>query len=674
MSILIRIYLGTLLWAVLLFGFFPEQAFAQDTSSGRMLQPGNVSPSDVPWPIDILSKKNDPKIEVSVELFNAASFQERNLFSQAKSYFDQGNHEIAGSSLETFLLDYGESPLLPDAYILLSEMYRSKGEANRATQLLKTFLRLFPDESRVLLVRLRLSILYFKMGELKRVMALWNGVSDEIPAKHRVFDHLVRAYDTQKDILAALHVLMKKRAMRSEWVTPILIEEEIIFLVRERLNERDLLSIVKTFGGMFPTDEAMMRLIASYDTQGDYYHEEQMALQFVAQFPAHRYLAQVEQSLARIKGKIKSSRYLLAVILPLSGPLAVFGNQSLSGAELAIQLFKEELPGASVDLVVRNSEEDPSRLRITLGNWLEEYQPVAMVGPLLSKEVNRVAAVLEKMDMALITPGATARRLFSLGNTVFRNAVTNRFLCNAIAEYAVLELEAERFAVLFPDEPLGRRWVDCFSEGIEKLGGEVVLTEPYPLNDTDFSSTILRLKKADLEQDGFVEDIENENGDVEELYTPGFEAIFLPADAVRAGLIIPQLLFHEFNTVGILGTSSWNSEAFLKLTGSYANGVVFADGFFKESTDPVVETFVTRYRARFNAEPDLFAAQSYDATRLILAAMKKGALTPAKVKAAIAETVDFPGVSGFIYEVLEGELIKEPFFIQVDQGKFIQID
>lgn len=662
-----QIYLSVFLWSSLFVFPFSGQVFAQDG-----LPRGSALPSVSSDTVDILSKKNNPKIDVSAELFNASSFAEKNLFSQAKAYFDQGNREISGSSLETFLLDYSTSPLLPDVYILLSEIYRSKGETNRASELLKTFVGLFPEEPRISAVQLRLSIFYFDSGRLKEIVALWDAVSDDAPDKHRVFGHLIRTYGARKKNLEALHVLMKKRAMHSKLVTPILVEEEIIQLVQERLNTRDLLTLVKSFGGMFPADEAMMRLMVLYDAKGDYYHEEQMVLQFILEFPRHRSLAQTRQRLAQIKHKIKTSRYLLGLILPLSGPLVSFGNKALSGAELAVQLFKEELPGASVGLVVRNAEEDPSRLRMTLESWLEEYHPIAVVGPLLSKEVNRVAAVLEKKDMALITPGATSRRLFSLGNTVFRNAVTNRFLCNAIAEYAVLELEVERIAVLFPDEQLGRRWVDCFSEGIEKLGGEVVLTEGYPLDDTDFSKTILRLKKADLAQDGFVEEIEAEDGTVEELYTPGFEAIFLPADAVRAGLIIPQLLFHEFNTVGILGTNSWKSEKFLKLTGSYADGVVFADGFFKESTDPVIETFVTRYRAHFNEEPDIFAAQTYDATRLILAAMRRGALTSAKVKTAIAETVDFPGASGFIYEVLEGEFIKEPFFIQVDQGKFSQ--
>jgi len=329
---------------------------------------------------------------------------------------------------------------------------------------------------------------------------------------------------------------------------------------------------------------------------------------------------------------------------------------------------------ASVGLVVRDVGGDSSHLRMPFDAWLNEYSPVAVVGPLLSKEVNRIAPIVEKANLALITPGATARHLNSLGTSVYRSAVTNRFLCHAIAEYSVLQLSIERFAVLYPEERLGQRWIDCFSKGVEDLGGKVVLSQPYPLDNTDFSKTILQLKKDDLEKDGFIELVENEDGSSEKFYTPGFESIFLPADAVRAGLIIPQLVFHDFNEVKLLGTNSWNTTEFLDLAGPYAEGVVFVDGFFKGSPDPIVQGFVRQYRKRFNDEPDLFAAQAFDATRLVLAALRGGAETPHQVKAAIDGAIDFPGVSGFIYEILDGEVIKEPFYIEVQGGEFVQVN
>ena len=623
-------------------------------------------------PIELPHAFSQNASSVDLSSGTAPSSEEKLLFQEAKDAFEQGRYRIASISLETFLLDHPESSLLPEVYLLLDDIYRERGDLKRSAGSLGAFLERFPEEPRVGEIRLRLSGTFFELGDLKGVLALWEGIPGETDTKMIVYDNVARTYVDRSEYLDALHVMMQKRAMVSDPLDKNLVEHEIALLIRENLQEEALRSVVKESGSAFPADEAMIRLISHYDLMGDYYQEEREILRFIAQFPGHHFVTQARHMLDQVKNKIKTDRYLIAILLPLSGRLSLFGNRALHGAELALQLFKESLPGASVNLVIRDLEEDPSRLRATLEDWLNEYQPIAVVGPLLSKEVNRVVPMIAEVDLALITPGATAPNLRALGASVFRNAATNRFLCNAIAEYAVIEMTIERFAVLYPDEQPGRRWVDCFSEGVESLGGEVVLSEPYPLSNTDFSRTILRLKKADLEKDGLMEVITDEKGKTENLYTPGFEAIFLPADAVRAGLIIPQLLFHDFKDIRVLGTNSWNSPEFLKLVGPYAEGVVFVDGFFAGASDPVVQNFVSRYRERFRQEPDLFAAQAYDATRLILAALEAGALTPTQVKAAVAETIDFPGASGFIYEIISGEVVKEPFYIEIREGKFVQ--
>lgn len=605
---------------------------------------------------------------------HSVSPEERTFFSRAKDQFDQDQYQLAFSHANDFIAMHPESPLLPDAYLLLGEIYAHQNDLHRAAEGFNTFLEKFPAESRTSRVHMRLSDIYFQLDDLSSIQAIWEDMPGQEESKKKIYDRLAQSYIDRQAYLEALGIMMKRREISRDPVDNTLVRHKITLLIRENLQADALQSVVKRFGSEYPSDEAMIRLISLYDLKGDYYREEREIRGFLKRFPNHFFKTQARQLLDRLKDKIKSDRYLIAVILPLSDQLRLFGNKALSGAELAVQLFKEALPTASVGLVVRDSEDDPSRLRMTIEDWLNEYQPIAVVGPLLSREVNQLAPILERRGLPLITPGATARNLVSLGSFVYRNAVTNRFLCNSIAEYAVLQLEIERFAVLYPEERLGQRWVDCFSSMVSDLGGEVVLVESYPLDNTDFSNTILRLKKADLEKDGFMEDVEKENGGVEKLYTPGFEAIFLPADAVRAGLIIPQLFFHNFNDVRILGTNSWNSPEFLKLAGPYAEGAIFADGFFLGSADPHVKGFIHEYRTRFKDDPDLFSAQAFDATRLVLAALRGGAGTPLQVKTAIAGAIDFPGVSGFIYEILEGELIKEPFYIEVRGGEFVQVN
>jgi len=620
-------------------------------------------------------EENPLKELIPSAAYDRASSVEKAIFLRAKEYFDAGNTELSLSYLKDFILNHQESPLLSDTYLLLSIIYSEKGGLNKAAEVLNKFIERFPREYRLAPVQNRLSEVYLNLGKLKKVLELWEGIPGERETKKGVYQKLATRYIEDGKFLDGLRVMMKRNNLIDDPMERTLIKHEIALLIREKLSEEALQSVIAEFGSSYPSDEAMIRLIRFYETEGDYHSEDKAVRAFLSRFPNHHFATQARHILDEIKTKVKSDRYLIAVVLPLSGRLSRFGQKALHGAELAVELFKEALPMASVGLVVRDTEADPSILRMTFEAWLNEYSPIAVVGPLLSREVNRLAPIAKRADLAVITPGATARHLVSIGETVFRNAVTNRVLCRAIAEYAVLQLSIERFAVLYPDEPLGQRWVDCFSDGVAELEGEVVLVESYSLNNSDFSSTLIRLKNADLKKDGFVEFVEDEEkGTTEKIYTPGFEGIFLPADAVRAGLIIPQLLFFDFNDVRVLGTNSWNSSEFLDLVGPYADGVVFVDGFFKDSNDPIVKGFVRRFRQRFNEDPDLFAAQTFDATRLVLASLRGGAQTPAQVKGAISGAVDFPGVSGFIYEILQGEVIKEPFFIQVQDGAFVQVN
>lgn len=600
--------------------------------------------------------------------------EEKSFFDQAKSASASGQAEAALSSFEQFVLKFPNSGLLPDVYLEMGQLYSKRGEMKRAIEALETILDRFSRHARADEARLHLSDLYLMLGELKEVMDLWSDLPGRESSKMLIYEQVAQAYLDQNEFLEAIQVLMEKKELVVDPVANSAVREGIISIVKEKLPEKELQTIVKQFGSSFPADEALVRLIRIYDSRGDFYREEREIKRFLAGFPNHLFTGEAKQLVSQIREKIKAHRFLVGVALPLSGRLAPFGNNALNGVQLALQQFKESLPGASVGLVVRDLDEDESRSQDVLGAWIDEFRPIAMIGPLLSKEVDRIAPVVEKADLVLITPGATAVRLSSLGKSVFRNAITSRFQCHAMAEYAVAQMNLRRFAVLFPKEGSGSEWVRCFSEEVSRLGGEIVHAEPYPVDSTDFTATIRLLKEADLKKNGVVEIVQEGRRKREVSYTPGFDAIFLPGDANKAGLIIPQLVFHNIKAIPLLGTSGWNTPEFLKLVGPYAEGATFIDGFFAGSPDPMVRKFVGQYRAKFQQEPDLFAAQAFDAARLVLATLEGGALTPRDVKAALAKTKDFQGVSGLVSEIRDGEVLKKPILIQVQKGKLVQVD
>lgn len=596
------------------------------------------------------------------------------LLEQSRPFLEQGNIEQALASLENFLLRYPNSTLLPDVYLQIAAANRQQGELKRTVEALKAFLQNFPEEARLNDVRLQLSETYLALGDLNEVMAFWAEVPGNEEKKIEVYRKIAEAYTKQQDYLNALRVFVQIKELVLDPETNDAVRNEAVFIVRDKLQEDELQAIIKEYSKRFPADEAMLRLAELYDDKGDYYREERELKRYLSLFQNHFPSVMVKNKIDQIKDNIKSNRYLIAVALHLSGDLAVFRENALNGAQLALEEFKESLPGASVGLAVKDLGENSSSLEASLAAWLDEYRPVAMVGPLMSKVVERVTPIIEKAGLPLITPGATVSHLSGLGNGVFRNAITTRFQCHAITEYAVVTLGLKRFAVLFPNESYGIKWAKCISKEVLKLGGEIVHAEPYSINATDFSPAIRRLKETDLKKGGITEIQDQRRKNREISYSPGFQGIFLPGDAEKVGLLIPQLVFHNINETVLLGTSGWNTPQFVRLVGSYAEGATFIDGFFQESPDPTVQNFVGRYRTRFQQEPDLFSAQAYDATRLILTALEGGAETPQEIKEVITKVKNFPGASGLIYGVKNGEMIKKPFFVQVHKRKFVQID
>ncbi|MGI5882795.1 MAG: ABC transporter substrate-binding protein [Dethiobacteria bacterium] len=99
-------------------------------------------------------------------------------------------------------------------------------------------------------------------------------------------------------------------------------------------------------------------------------------------------------------------------------------------------------------------------------------------------------------------------------------------------------------------------------------------------------------------------------------------------------------------------------------------GAIFTAGFFSADPNPVVQSFMARYMALFKEEPDMFAAQAYDATRIVIEAMKKNGTDREAIREGIAQTKDFPGITGLTSIDEEGDTIKDVLILQVENGAF----
>jgi len=627
-----------------------------------------VSPPSTSLPEFLHPADNQPTAPIP-------SPEEQSLFDRANSAFESAENDLtlpAGEDLfMDFLSSYTESPLLPDVYLRLCDIYKRRGAFRRLAATLRTFLEKFPDNERANEAQLGLMNAYLSLGDLKSVSPLLTEISDDEESKHEIYENVAAAYLERKEYGKALSTWMELDPLLADPDTRASLRKKVVAVIAEKLKETELIQLADLSD--FPSDEALIRLIQLYRDRMEDSGEQKALETFLAKFPEHSFTAQAKERVVKIKQAIQSSRTMVGVVLGLSGKYASFGISALNGAQLALEKFIPLHPNIPVGMVVQDLDKvDDEHFQVVMGKWLNEHKPVALIGPLLSKEVGRMAPLAEKANAILITPGASTMDVGSIGKMVFRNSVTRSGICGGVVEHAVLNLRLKKFVILYPNSASGLEWVQCFSKALEMFHIEIVDRESYATDETDFSDTIRRLKEKEMRRQGLENQDETGSGEGEDIL--GYDGIFLPGDAKQVGLLLPQLAFRNLKGVVFLGGNQWHSEELLKRAGSYAEGGIFADGFFEGSTQPKVLDFINLYQSKFAEEPDIFSAQSYDAAMLILDAIAAGAQNASAIKKSLDSIKNWEGVSGHVTEIKQGEVIKKPFLIQVHRGRFVEVN
>ena len=105
--------------------------------------------------------------------------------------------------------------------------------------------------------------------------------------------------------------------------------------------------------------------------------------------------------------------------------------------------------------------------------------------------------------------------------------------------------------------------------------------------------------------------------------------------------------------------------------GKAIEGAFFSNHFSVEDKSPLVQSFVQKYKAKYNTVPDAFAALGYDAAKLLADAITRAGSTDSdKLRAAIQGTENFPGVSGKITIGSDRNATKSAVIITIKDGAY----
>jgi branched-chain amino acid transport system substrate-binding protein len=247
-----------------------------------------------------------------------------------------------------------------------------------------------------------------------------------------------------------------------------------------------------------------------------------------------------------------------------------------------------------------------------------------ILGPTLSNEMFAAGPVANERKIPIVGTSTTANGITAMGPYVFRTSLPEADVVPVTLKTAQQKLGVKKVAVMYAnDDAFSKSGYDVMKGALEKLGIQTLTTETFGTKDTDFSAQMTKVKSVN--PDAIV-----------------VSCLVEPA----AGILLAKKAQGFPSNVRVIGGNGFNSPKIAEIAGDAAEGTLVGSPWFIGKADPASQKFVEAYKAKYNAEPDQFAAQAYDTLFIVAKAINDaGAAEPEKIKDALGK-VKYTGVMG----------------------------
>ena len=333
---------------------------------------------------------------------------------------------------------------------------------------------------------------------------------------------------------------------------------------------------------------------------------------------------------------------------PLTGPYANYGTSVYNGAKLAVEEINAAggINGMQVTLKFEDSQGDPESAVNAYGKLMDEGMQLSL-GGVFSGETASIVAAANEDDIMLLTPSGSADAILEGNDKAFRICFYDSFQGAAAAQYIVDNNMATEVGVFYEsDYDYSKGLYNSFVEKANELGLTIKETQTFTTGtNTDFSTQINALVNS------------------------GVKVVFIPIYAEEASTFLTQAkgkfaddvyFFGADGLDGILGKVEQDV--------SIANNVLMLTPFAADDTAENVQAFVKAYEAAYEATPDQFAADGYDAVYVYKAAVEAAGSTSGEALAATMLSLSVDGVTGTMTWTEDGNTNKPASAIVYKDG------
>lgn len=305
----------------------------------------------------------------------------------------------------------------------------------------------------------------------------------------------------------------------------------------------------------------------------------------------------------------------------LSGTNASMGKQLSEGFQLAVEQAGGKLGGMPTKVVLVDDQQKPDIGRQEANRLIESEKVQFIVGVPFSNVLNAVFAPAVQSTILIGMAGAPSSIAgASCSQYFFSSSWQGDTLAEAMGT-ALQRKQVKRLYVMVPNFPGGREVV----AGLKRhFKGEIVGEVYTPLGQLDFAPELALLRTA--------------KPDAVFAFFPGGLGIQFIKQFAQSGLKSTVPLYTAY-------TIDANT---LVAMGDAAVGVRTAEFWSASMDNAANKQFVDAFRKRYNYAPSSYAAQGYDAGRLMDAAIRQagGAITNRAAIASALKSAKFQSVRG----------------------------
>ena len=269
--------------------------------------------------------------------------------------------------------------------------------------------------------------------------------------------------------------------------------------------------------------------------------------------------------------------------------------------------------GVTVRSEVSDTATAPDIAVNALERALGRDNPTAIVASMLGTQMLAMLPVATERKVPLLTVSGTAAVTEKGSPYVFRFFPGDAVTKVAHVRYAAEELHAKKLALISQTTEYGQSGKKQITEIAAKLGLAIVFEESLDVQVRDMSAVLGKVKAA--QPDVLLL----------HLHAGPTALVVRQAAAMNLGLpIVAGSAMHQPPTAALV------EPAELRGVCAETNASPVSGG------SPEMDRFLAQYRAEFKTEPDGYALGQYDGVMMMLAAVAKGATTPADVTKALA--------------------------------------